>query len=556
MSEGENKSNFFRNCDKPTLEPVEGEVKGTIPTWLNGTLYRNGPGIQKVGPDHYKHFFDGLAVIHRFHIVDGKITYNNRPLESDSYRTNMAAERIVVSEFGTYGVGDPCDTMFNKFKSLFVFGGSKDKSAAKEKITDNCLINVGHFGDELFAMTESMFIRRVDPTTLKTIGSKTRLADYLAVSQATAHPHVLEDGTVLNVGNNYYHKKGTHYCIVSIPPTFDSNDSSGFKNAKIIAEIPARWKYYPGYVHSFGMTTDKIIFIEQPYCFKIPKMIIQPLTHCSYRDCLGWYPNQKTKIYVVSMSTGEIHPIVYETDNLFTFHHCNAYEENGQIVVDVAGYNDGNFISYSVDRDTMREHSQDPKHMLTGTSARRYVLPLTKPEKIEDDNQNLVTLENTKAQATIRKNDDKIIDLTPEILYPEWFEFPRINYKYNGKKHKYIYGATSSKERSNVSVFPEPDNLTKLDTTKTGKNMFWHEAGIIASEPVFVPNPTIENPEEDDGVLLAALLYEKDQFKTTLLVLDAKDMKELGRVEFKANGPVPTTFHGQWAGTAEKVHFY
>ncbi len=78
----------------------------------------------------------------------------------------------------------------------------------------------------------------------------------------------------------------------------------------------------------------------------------------------------------------------------------------------------------------------------------------------------------------------------------------------------------------------------------------------MVSEPVFVPNKTLDNPAEDDGVILVALLHVDEPQKTTLLILDAKDLKELAQVEFKTEGAVPTTFHGQWAQTGEKVHTY
>ena len=42
--------------------------------------------------------------------------------------------------------------------------------------------------------------------------------------------------------------------------------------------------------------------------------------------------------------------MVYETDNLFTFHHANAYEEDGQIIVDIAAYNSGEVMDYICDR--------------------------------------------------------------------------------------------------------------------------------------------------------------------------------------------------------------
>lgn len=88
--------------------------------------------------------------------------------------------------------------------------------------TDNCSVNVAFYGDQLYAMTESNFVRRLKPDTLETLGEKTNISDYIAVDSATAHPHVLKDGTVINVGNNYRHWKGPHYTIFEIPPSFQS----------------------------------------------------------------------------------------------------------------------------------------------------------------------------------------------------------------------------------------------------------------------------------------------------------------------------------------------
>lgn len=36
--------------------------------------------------------------------------------------------------------------------------------------TDNCVVNVVHFGDQLYALTESTTMRRVDPHTLDCVG--------------------------------------------------------------------------------------------------------------------------------------------------------------------------------------------------------------------------------------------------------------------------------------------------------------------------------------------------------------------------------------------------
>lgn len=45
---------------------------GSIPPWLQGTLLRNGPGLFSVGNTSYKHWFDGMALIHSFTFKDGE----------------------------------------------------------------------------------------------------------------------------------------------------------------------------------------------------------------------------------------------------------------------------------------------------------------------------------------------------------------------------------------------------------------------------------------------------------------------------------------------------
>ena len=61
--------------------------------------------------------FSGLGVSlcsQIFITTTGGVTYQSRYLRSDTYRRNMAANRIVVSEFGTAAYPDPCKTIFQR----------------------------------------------------------------------------------------------------------------------------------------------------------------------------------------------------------------------------------------------------------------------------------------------------------------------------------------------------------------------------------------------------------------------------------------------------------
>ena len=46
--------------------------------------------------------------------ITGRVTYQSRYLRSEAYHRNMAANRIVVSEFGTVAYPDPCKTIFQR----------------------------------------------------------------------------------------------------------------------------------------------------------------------------------------------------------------------------------------------------------------------------------------------------------------------------------------------------------------------------------------------------------------------------------------------------------
>lgn len=48
----------------------------------------------------------------RFSIYCGKVTYQNRFVKTEAYTGNHEAKRIIMTEFGTEPVPDPCQTIF------------------------------------------------------------------------------------------------------------------------------------------------------------------------------------------------------------------------------------------------------------------------------------------------------------------------------------------------------------------------------------------------------------------------------------------------------------
>uniref|UniRef100_A0A0A9W8E1 Beta,beta-carotene 15,15'-monooxygenase n=1 Tax=Lygus hesperus TaxID=30085 RepID=A0A0A9W8E1_LYGHE len=220
---------YMRDCTIDTAVPIKGVVEGTIPTWLNGALFRNGPGKRSFGDMRTQHAFDAAALLRKFTIKDGKVTFQSKFLKSVMFTKNTEAQRIVMGEFGTAATDDPCKSIFRRFASYF----------EKSEPTDNCLVTVYPYNDELYALTETVMIHRVDKQTLDSI-RRVNLKDHISIVHHTAHPHLDEDGTVFNLGM-VAGRGGVEYAIMEFPNTKRGTPKSKdvFADGKIAAKVPS-----------------------------------------------------------------------------------------------------------------------------------------------------------------------------------------------------------------------------------------------------------------------------------------------------------------------------
>src|SRR3954465_9494665 len=159
-------SQGFRTLDEEVVlddVPVEGELPG----WLEGTLVRNGPARFD---DGLRHWFDGMAMLPRFAIADGRVSYANRYLRTKAFAAAQEG-RVGYREFAS----DPCRSLFRRVTSVF-----------SPAFTDNAVVNVVRSGEEFLALTETPMPVRFDPRTLETLG----VAEPPPGESPTAHPHV------------------------------------------------------------------------------------------------------------------------------------------------------------------------------------------------------------------------------------------------------------------------------------------------------------------------------------------------------------------------------
>uniref|UniRef100_A0AAR2JVF1 Beta-carotene oxygenase 1, like n=1 Tax=Pygocentrus nattereri TaxID=42514 RepID=A0AAR2JVF1_PYGNA len=489
---------------------------GTIPSWLQGTLLRNGPGLFSVGDTSYNHWFDGMSLIHSFTFKDGEVHYRSKFLKSETYKKNIAANRIVVTEFGTMAYPDPCKNIFSKAFTYLL--------NTIPNFTDNNLVNIIRYGEDYYAASEINFINQVNPSTLETVG-RVNYRNHIALNLATAHPHYDEEGNTYNMGTSIMAMTGLKYVIFKVPAT---EKMPALKKLEQVCSIPARSNLYPSYFHSFGMTENYIIFVEQAFKLDIIRLATAYFRGETWGRCLNYDKDDVTLFHLIDRKTGKAVDTKFYGDAFVVFHHINAYEENGHVVFDLITFKDASLYDMFY-MENMKKEIQEEGKTIPPPVSQRFVIPINADLKEVPGGTNLVKLQDTSATAVLQK--DGSLFLTPDSLF-EGLELPGINYKYNTKKHRYFYG-------SRMDWSPKITKVTKVDTV-TRTYMEWTEKDCYPSEPVFVASP--DAVDEDDGVILSSVVSLNPKKPPFMLVLDAKTFQEIARASINAS--VHLDLHG------------
>lgn len=443
-------------------------IEGTIPQWLSGSLLRNGPAKFEVGQDTFRHWFDGFAMLHRFSFEDGNVSYANKFLQSDVYKNAMQEGRITFSQFAT----DPCKAIFK---------GSMTASV-------NANVSINKVAGEFVAMTETPLPVQFDPHTLDTLGV-VNYDDQITGHHGSAHPHY-DFATRTSVSYLVEFGMESKFQVYSI--------KDGEHRRTLIGSYPV---LEPSYVHSFGMTEHYIVIAEYPYRVNPLKMLTSGKP---FIENYEWRSQEGTQFIVMSKEDGCIVGR-YSTDAFFSFHHVNAFEQNGEVVVDISAYPDARVIG-ALYLERIRGNAPDVNGS-PRSELRRYHLPLHGSS------------------------------ITYEGLSEYGIELPTINYRrYNTHDYGVAYGVGQNRQH------PEAlDNLLIRVDVHERTTKVWSEANCYPGEPVLAEAPDAR--AEDDGVILSVVLNANED-NSFLLVLDAHSFEELGRAEVPHH--IPQGFHGEF----------
>jgi len=321
------------------FDRIECSVEGTIPSWLSGTLLRNGPGRFEVGGQPVNHWFDGLAMLRRFRIEDGTVTVSNRFLRSTEYEHATHEGELRCDQFGTTAPASVLDRL---------------RGLVDPTLTDNASISVDRIGQQPIAITETPNAVAFDAETLATEGGVDH-NDGLSITGSLGHPHYdFDRSMVVNMGVTFGPK--SEYVLFERPT-----------DSPIRREVGSLAVDRPAYFHSFGLTDQYAILMESPLRLHWTGL----LRNRPFIEHYSWDDSLPSRVLIFDRESGAVvsRPAV---DPCFVFHHVNAFElpAENRVVVDVIAFEDSEVIQ-SLSLDRLRS-GEEP---VPGGELRRYRLP-------------------------------------------------------------------------------------------------------------------------------------------------------------------------------------
>ena len=313
------------------------EVSGSLPEWLGGSLLRTGPARWDLGRQTVRHWFDGLAQLHRFTFAGGKVGYGSRFLRSRAFAHAEREGEVGFREFAT----DPCRSAFKRVVALF-----------DADLTDNGAVNVTRLGERFLALTETPLPVAFDPETLEAHGVQGRPP----VDVASAHPH--HDPVRGELVSHGTHLRGRSSYVI-----FAQRD---LEDRRVVARFPAG---RPAYHHAFGLTPDHAVLAESPFRTSPLRL---GLGGKAFIESFAWDPGEPGRFLVAHRDSGRT-VRAWSTEPFFCFHHVNAFEAGDELVVDLLAYDDPAIV-HALGLGRLRDGEAPPLPEL-----RRYRLPLAQP---------------------------------------------------------------------------------------------------------------------------------------------------------------------------------
>ena len=520
------------------------KVKGEIPSYVEGTLVRNGGGIwteDGTSQEEHKmfsHIFDGLAKIHAYKITkndennEASVQFQTRFLEGEWYNKYSQQQKLPVA-IGTGPVLDANQQPITGFWQTL-------KVATNILDFDNTPVNIWDYQPnasggpyrQIVAMTDAPPRTTIQLDSMNTLSSSTMnpLAKHAQGFEllCTAHPLYAQNAPIGTATYTYNVAVEIGIDGPRVNLVQECTNDVDVSDRTIVASFASE-DGIP-YFHSFGISKNYAVLVLQPLrvdALDLPKTVEKGFLR-------GMQHVDKTRIVVVDLHSQEIVLDQSIDEKIYFYHSISTAEltnENGQLEVSLR------LCAYKTPDQLTGEHQF--MRLEQARQGRDYRNKIHKGGLFCDVVCNL-------------EEQSVTVDWKEDIK--QGFELPVTRYSRSWKddffhpssvknpserphpRYTYAFGAYAlgSSDYDSWGLF-------KFDLEENKVAGYYSQDSVYISEPAFVADPN--GQDEDDGVLVTHAYFGREQ-ETKLLVLDAKTMKILAEASTESRAPLD--FHGAW----------
>ena len=162
---------------------TEDMIEGSLPAELQGTFFRNGPGLTEVYGTKLKHPIDGDGVVCALTLHGGRAHFKSRFVRTASHVAEEEAGQMLFQGQMGSRVPPPAAAANKQDGGGSSGGGGPPKPP---RWRDPSHTNVFYHGGKVVSLHEYALPHTLDPVTLDTVG-RDSLGDSLDIRAASAH---------------------------------------------------------------------------------------------------------------------------------------------------------------------------------------------------------------------------------------------------------------------------------------------------------------------------------------------------------------------------------
>lgn len=274
-------------------------IEGTIPAWLNGDYYANGPARFERAGVRCNHWLDGDGFVHRLNFSNGRVSHTSRFVRTAKLVEEEHAGGFLYRAFGTG------------------FPGDKLRRGLMLEAPVN--VSVYPFADKLLAFGEQSLPVELDPATLETRGPYDFGGKLNEISPFSAHPKIDPATGAMTAFGIAFSARPTIHAY-----ELDAN-CVDFRRRRVRLE-------HNYSIHDCSVSENYVIFHLGPLILDLERFIGGGRTLI---ESLEWRPERGSRLLLVPRGANPGDPVEIEVAPKYCLHQINAFEEAGVLIVDI-----------------------------------------------------------------------------------------------------------------------------------------------------------------------------------------------------------------------------